>query len=200
MPFLSSFGGAASIGFGFSRTGGRVAAYFWNINNTAWSNSGSWYAEAEHSTESAFPTNNQTAYVLSNTEVVLDGYVTGVGSPVYHSWETLDYWSPPAGITGVGAVNITFISNEFYDADAPIPAFVDGAGDYELGDIVEYPEDEGVYYSAIRTATDTNLIDGVPDPYYWGLVGPQPYIPTNCVVNFGNDAVTLFGVNNGTPA
>ena len=197
MPFLSSFGGAASIGFGFSRAGDRAAAYFYSISSVFWSNSGSWYAEAGHSTASAFPTSNQTAYVLTNTEVVLDGYVTGGDSPVYHNWQTRDYWAPPAGITGVGAVDITLISNEFNDAPAPIPVFVSGTGSYVLGDIVEYPEDEGVYYSAIRAAVDTALVSSVPDPYYWGLVGPQPYVPSNCVVNF--DEVELVGVNNGTP-
>lgn len=189
------------FGFGLSLAVDRSAAYFYSLSSELWSEPGSWYTEALHTNSSSFPTDKQTAYVLSDTRVVLDGYVTGGPSaPVYHNWQTLAYWAPPVAITGVGAVDITFISNEFDGAPTPIPVFVGGTGSYALGDIVEYPEDGGVYYSAKRAAVDTTLISDVPDPFYWGLVGPQPYVPTECVVDFGDNTIELRGVNNGTPA
>lgn len=199
MPFITTIGTTSLFGFGLSHAVDRSAAYFYHVSDILWSNSASWYTEALHTNSSSFPTDKQTAYVLSGTRVVLDGYVTGGGSPVYHNWQTLAYWAPPVAITGVGAVDITFISNEFNDAPVPIPVFVGGTGSYVLGDIVEYPEDSGVYYSAIRAAVDTTLAFGVPDPFYWGLVGPQPYVPTECVVDFGENTIELIGVNNGTP-
>jgi hypothetical protein len=191
MPFLSSFGGAASIGFGFSRTGGRVAAYFYNTSNDLWSNSGSWYAEAEHSTASAFPTSNQTAYVLTDTEVVLDNNVVG---GVYTNWSNLNYWAPPTGITGVdegaGKPDITIVSNAFSNATDPIAVFVPDDGSYDLGTIVEYPSGSDTYYEAIAQANNTALVNNVPNPAFWA---DQPSLPPDyAITNFNN--ITLEGV------
>jgi hypothetical protein len=191
MPFLSSFGGAAIIGFGFSRSGERVAAYFWNTNNTAWSNAGSWYTAVDHNTASNFPTVTQTAYVLTNTNVVLDNSVV---NGVYTNWRNLDYWAPPTGITGVdtgnGKPDITITSNSFKDAPNPIAVFAPGSGSYALGTVVEYPSGSDTYYEAIAQANNTNLVNGVPNPAYWA---DQPSLPSNyAITNF--NLVTIEGI------
>ncbi len=179
------------FGFGLSLAVDRSAAYFYNDSDDLWSNSASWYTEAAHTNPSDFPTVTQTAYVLTDTEVVLDNSVV---SGVYTNWSDLNYWAPPAGITGVGeGVNrpdITIISNAFSNAPDSIAVFVPGNGSYALGTIVEYPSGSDTYYEAIAQADDTELVNDIPDPDFWA---DQPSLPSDYpITNF--NVVVFEGV------
>jgi hypothetical protein len=191
MPFITSLGSVSLFGFGLSLAVDRSAAYFYNISDVLWSNSASWYAEALHTNPSAFPTVTQTAYVLTDTEVVLDNSVVG---GVYTNWSDLNYWAPPTGITGVGEgasrPDITIVSNAFSNAPEPIDVFAPGASNYTLGTIVEYPSGSDTYYEAIAQASNTELVNGIPNPAFWA---DQPSLPSGySITNF--NIVTLEGV------
>jgi hypothetical protein len=190
MPFITTIGTTSLFGFGLSLAVDRSAAYFYNASNPLdplWSNPASWYTEALHTNSSAFPTDKQTAYVLTDTEVVLDNSVVG---GVYTNWSDLNYWAPPTGITGVGEgasrPDITIVSNAFSDAPEPIEVFAPGNGTYALGTIVEYPGSSDTYYEAIAQADDTDLVDGIPDPAFWA---DQPSLPSDYPITNFKDVV-----------
>ena len=87
MPFLSSFGGAASIGFGFSRGvtqggGGDTpytgSLYYYETANesdtaSTWATSAMWYKDEAHTVAaSALPTGSNVTTILNNTSANLE--------------------------------------------------------------------------------------------------------------------------------
>jgi hypothetical protein len=217
MPFITTLGSVSAFGFGVTSatggTGGEATsnyAYFYCPPSNAdpagdfvWETAGNWYTDSNHTISRGFPQAGDYAEILVELcGVDFSGYVDNNPAPyTYHNWTTLEYWAPPAAIESELEGVIIFVCGNFYNAPDPIPVFNGSNVTFNQGDIVEYPADSAIYYEFKRpSATNTQLVGGVPDPYYWGYVGDQPYLADELIINAPNTEILLQGVNNGTPA